>query len=129
MKQNVLLIGFLACFSGLFAQNGLGILNDAKVLKDKGDYLNASKAYHDYRISNNLNGKELMNVLLPEAECYYMLDDYQQLDSLTALYLECFRNSRSELGDDSLYVYKAYLHKLIGNALYPYVSGETASKS
>lgn len=128
MKKNILLIGFLTCMSGLFSQNSLGILNDAKVLKDKGDYLNASKAYHNYRISNNLNGKELMNVLLPEAECYYMLDDYQQLDSLTALYMEIFKNSRNGLGD-SLNVYKAYLHKLIGNTLYPYVNGENASKA
>ena len=128
MKRNILLIVMGACISVLYAQNGLENLHEAKMLKDKGDYLNASKFYHNYRISNKLTDKELMNVLLPEAECYYMLDDYQQLDSLTALYLDVFKNSRNELGD-SLNVYKAYLHKLIGNALYPYVSGENDNKA
>ena len=55
--------------------------------------------YHNYRVNNGLKGEQLLNVLLPEAECYYMLDDYQQLDSVAAAYTKCFRETREEMGD------------------------------
>ena len=119
MKKNMILIGFLMFFSGLFAQKSLGTMGEAKILKDNGNYLEASRVYNQIRLSNNLEGRQLLNVLWQEAECYYMLDDYQQLDSLTLMYLDCYKVSRGEL-EDSLDVYKAYLHKLLGNTLYPY---------
>ena len=100
----------------LSAQSFTGILKDAKELKDSGSYLEASKKYSEAR-TGDLKGKQLLDVLFPEAECYYMLDDYQQLDSTIVRYIKCFRDSREELGD-SLDVYKAYLFKMLGNALY-----------
>ena len=98
------------------AQSFRGILRDAKNLKDGGNYIEAAKKYSEAR-TGDLKGKDLLNVLFPEAECYYMLDDYQQLDSTIVRYIQCFRDSREELGD-SLDVYKAYLFKMLGNASY-----------
>ena len=98
------------------AQSFRGILRDAKNLKDGGNYIEAAKKYSEAR-TGDLNGKELLDVLFPEAECYYMLDDYQQLDSTIVRYIRCFRTSREELGD-SLDVYKAYLYKMLGNSMY-----------
>lgn len=98
------------------AQSFRGILRDAKNLKDGGNYIEAAKKYSEAR-TGDLKGKDLLNVLFPEAECYYMLDDYQQLDSTIVRYIQCFRDSRDELGD-SLDVYKAYLFKMLGNASY-----------
>lgn len=98
------------------AQSFTGVLREAKDLKDDGNYLEAASKYCKYR-TEGLNGKQLLDVLFPEAECYYMLDDYQQLDTIISKYITCFRSCRSELGD-SLDVYKAYLYKLLGNSLY-----------
>lgn len=98
------------------AQSFRGILRDAKNLKDGGNYIEAAKKYSEAR-TGDLKGKELLDVLFPEAECYYMLDDYQQLDSTIVRYIKCFRTAREELGD-SVDVYKAYLFKMLGNALY-----------
>ena len=117
MKNRCLLFVF-SLFSAisLSAQSYTSILKEAKELKDGGSYLEASKKYCEAR-SGNLKGKQLLDVLFPEAECYYMLDDYQQLDSVIVKYIKCFRESHEELGD-SLDVYKAYLFKMLGNALY-----------
>lgn len=128
MKKNILLATFLMLFVSLSAQNSYRSLQDGRRLKDEGCYLEASKVYRQYRTSHKLAGKQLMDVLLPEAECYYMLDDYKQLDSLVILYLDCYKVTRSELGD-SLDVYKAYLHKLLGNALYPYVDNNSVAEN
>lgn len=128
MKKHMLLTVFLMLFLGLSAQNSYSLLQDAKKLKEEGSYLDASKIYRQNRANHKLEGKHLMDVLLPEAECYYMLDDYQQLDSLTFSYLECFKTTRGELGD-SLDVYKAYLHKLLGNALYPYIENNSFAEN
>ncbi len=117
MKNRYLLFVFcLFTAISLSAQSFTGILKEAKELKDGGSYLEASKKYCEAR-SGNLKGKQLLDVLFPEAECYYMLDDYQQLDSVIVNYIKCFRESPEELGD-SLDVYKAYLFKMLGNALY-----------
>lgn len=128
MKKNVLLVSLLMLFSGLSAQDDSNLLQGGKKLMNAGSYLEASKVYRQYRTSHKLEGKQLMDVLLPESECYYMLDDYQQLDSLAIAYLECFKVSRSELGD-SLNVYKAYLHKLLGNVLYPYIENNSLAEN
>lgn len=98
------------------AQSFTGVLREAKQLKDDGNYLEASDKYRDYR-KEGLQGRPLLDVLFPEAECYYMLDDYQQLDTMISKYITCFRSCRSELGD-SLDVYKAYLYKMLGNSEY-----------
>ena len=117
MKERYFLFVFcLFSAISLSAQSFTGILKEAKELKDGGSYLEASKKYCEAR-SGNLKGKQLLDVLFPEAECYYMLDDHQQLDSVIVNYIKCFRASRDELGD-SLDVYKAYLYKMLGNALY-----------
>mgnify|MGYP002860686559 FL=1 len=100
----------------LSAQTTTRILKEAKELKDGGNYLEAARKYSEARTANSA-GKQLLDVLAPEAECYYMLDDYQQLDSTIVNYIKCFRASREELGD-SLDVYKAYLFKMLGNAFY-----------
>lgn len=118
-----LLLSSLFCVLGLFAQDDTELFN-AKKQKDEGNYLEASLIYHDYRVSHGLKGKALLNVLLPEAECYYMLDDYQQLDSITATYVDCFIETREEMGD-SLDVYKAFLHKILGNKYYGKIDDET----
>lgn len=76
-KYLILLISLLSVL-GLSAQENTEIAN-ARKLKDDGYYLEASRMYHDFRVCKGLKGKQLLNVLLPEAECYYMLDDYQQL--------------------------------------------------
>jgi hypothetical protein len=103
-------------FVSLSAQTAISIIKEAKELKDSGSYLEAAKKYSEARTAN-LMGKQLLDVLAPEAECYYMLDDYQQLDTTIVKYINCFRASREELGD-SLDVYKAYLFKMLGNVLY-----------
>lgn len=100
----------------LSAQSFTSVLKEAKELKDGGNYLEAVQKYSEARVGN-MKGRQLLDVLFPEAECYYMLDDYQQLDSTIACYIKCFRTSREELGD-SLDVYKAYLYKMLGNAMY-----------
>ena len=117
MKTKIVLSALcLISVLSMSAQSFRGILRDAKNLKDGGNYIEAAKIYSEAR-TGDLKGKELLNVLFPEAECYYMLDDYQQLDSTIAKYIECFRDSRNELGD-SLDVYKAYLFKMLGNSMY-----------
>ena len=117
MKTRLILSAFcLITTVALSAQSFTGLLKEAKELKDGGSYLEASKKYSEAR-TGDLNGKQLLDVLFPEAECYYMLDDYQQLDSMIVRYIKCFRDSREELGD-SLDVYKAYLFKMLGNVLY-----------
>jgi len=121
-KYLILLISLLSVL-GLSAQENTEIAN-ARKLKDDGFYLEASRMYHHYRACSGLKGKALLDVLLPEAECYYMLDDYQQLDSVTAAYTKCFRESREELGD-SLDVYKAFFHKILGNKYYGKIDDET----
>ena len=121
-KFFILLISWFSVL-GLSAQENTEI-GDARRLKDDGFYLEASRMYHDFRVSQGLKGKQLLDVLLPEAECYYMLDDYQQLDSVTAAYTKCFRESREELGD-SLNVYKAFFHKILGNKYYGKIDNET----
>lgn len=98
------------------AQSFTGKVRDAKALKDGGNYIEAAQKFRDSR-SSSLRGKQLLDVLCLEAECYYMLDDYQQLDSTIVQYIECFRESRKELGD-SVDIYKAYLFKMLGNVLY-----------
>lgn len=108
------------------SQSFTGVFKEAKDLKDGGNYIEAAHKYREAR-SSNLQGKQLLDVLFPEAECYYMLDDYQQLDSVIVEYIDCFRSSRSELGD-SLDVYKAYLFKMLGNSLYAEVNGEDGLK-
>ena len=117
MKTRLILSAFcLITAISLSAQSFTGILKEAKKLKDGGSFLEASKKYSEAR-TGDLKGKQLLDVLFPEAECYYMLDDYQQLDSMIVRYIKCFRNSREELGD-SLDVYKAYLFKMLGNSMY-----------
>lgn len=128
MNTKVLLLFICLCsVFGLSAQDNTEIIS-AKKQKDEGNYLEASRMYHNYRVNNGLKGKQLLNVLLPEAECYYMLDDYQQLDSVIAAYIECFSETRGELGD-SLDVYKAYLHKILGNKFYGAIDDETSEGS
>lgn len=119
----ILLVFSLFSVLGLSAQKNAEIIK-AKMQKDDGNYLEASRLYHHYRVSNDLKGKQLLNVLLPEAECYYMLDDYQQLDSVTDIYINCFSKTRGEMGD-SLDVYKAFLHKILGNNYYGKIDDET----
>lgn len=116
---------FISLFSvlGISAQDNTELFN-ARKQKDEGNYLEASHIFHNYRVSHGLKGKQLLNVLLPEAECYYMLDDYQQLDSVTATYVNCFIETREEMGD-SLDVYKAFLHKILGNKYYGKIDDET----
>ena len=122
MKIYLLLISLFSVLD-LSAQDCAEIIN-AKKQKDEGNYLEASRMYHNYRVNNGLKGKQLLNVLLPEAECYYMLDDYQQLDSVAAAYTKCFRETREEMGD-SLDVYKAFFHKILGNKYYGKIDDET----
>ena len=122
-KFNIL-IACLIYAVGAFAQDGDDLSTQARKLKDNGNYLEASRSFQEYRSSGNLKGKQLLDAMLPEAECYYLLDDYQQLDSMIVSYIECFKAFRSELGD-SLDVYKAYLHKLLGNYFYSLVEDET----
>ena len=93
----------------------IGIGNEAKELKDQGNYLEAAQKYKEYRSS--LWGKELLDVLYPEGECYYMLDDYEQLNNVVNLYTRHFWYNYDNLGD-SLDVYRAYLHKMMGNLYY-----------
>ena len=117
MKPRLILsVLYIMAVVSISAQTFTGILKEAKELKDGGNYIEAAKKYNEAS-TGDLKGKELLNVLFPEAECYYMLDDYQQLDSTIVNYIKCFRDSRNELGD-SLDVYKAYLFKMMGNALY-----------
>lgn len=117
MKTKIVLSALcLTSILSMSAQSFRGILWEAKILKDGGNYIEAAKKYSEAR-TGDLKGKELLNVLFPEAECYYMLDDYQQLDSTIVRYIKCFRDSREELGD-SLDVYKAYLYKMLGNSMY-----------
>lgn len=117
MKSRFILSALcLTMFVSLSAQTAISIIKEAKELKDSGSYLEAAKKYSEARTAN-LMGKHLLDVLAPEAECYYMLDDYQQLDTTIVKYINCFRASREELGD-SLDVYKAYLFKMLGNVLY-----------
>ena len=117
MKPRLILsVLYIMAVVSISAQTFTGILKEAKELKDGGNYIEAAKKYNEAR-TGDLKGKELLNVLFPEAECYYMRDDYQQLDSTIVRYIKCFRASRDELGD-SLDVYKAYLFKMMGNALY-----------
>lgn len=123
MRYITLIVSLCSAIS-LFGQSFPEIETKAKKLKEDGNYLEASRSFHKYRINNKLHGKQLLDAMLPEAECYYLLDDYQQLDSMLAAYIECFRASRAELGD-SLDVYKAYLHKLLGNSSYSRVDDET----
>lgn len=118
----VILISLFSTIS-LSAQDNMEVIT-AKRLKEDGNYLEASRMYHNYRVNNGLKGKQLLNVLLPEAECYYMLDDYQQLDSVTDIYIDCFMETRKEMGD-SLDVYKAFLHKILGNMYYGKIDYET----
>ena len=92
-----------------------GINNEAKDLKDQGNYLEAAKKYKEFR--DELAGQDLLDVLYPEAECYYMLDDYEQLKEVVSLYKYIFEDSYYFLGD-SLDIYKAYLHKMMGNLYY-----------
>ena len=117
MKQRLILSAVcMAMFVSLSAQTSTNALKEAKELKDGGNYLEAARIYSDAR-SATPEGKQLLDVLAPEAECYYMLDDYQQLDSTIVRYIKCFRTCREELGD-SLDVYKAYLFKMLGNSYY-----------
>lgn len=117
MKPRFILLALgMTMFVSLSAQTVTNILKEAKELKDGGNFLEATRKYSEARTAN-FGGKQLLDVLAPEAECYYMLDDYQQLDSTIVNYIKCFRASREELGD-SLDVYKAYLFKMLGNALY-----------
>lgn len=113
MKKIIMMafLGLTICLS-TSAQS----LREAKALKDSGNYIEAVQKYKEYR-KGNLQGKQLLNVYFLEAECYYMLDDYQQLDSTIVNYIKCFRDSREELGD-SVDIYKAYLFKMLGNVLY-----------
>ena len=97
MKTRFMLLAFyLTLAISISAQSFKGILRDAKNLKDDGNYIEAAKKYSEAR-TGDLKGKELLNVLFPEAECYYMLDDYQQLDSTIAKYIECFIKYRINL--------------------------------
>lgn len=112
----ILSIVYMTAVTSLSAQSFTGTLKEAKELKDGGNYIEAAKKYSEAR-AGNLEGKQLLDALFPEAECYYMLDDYQQLDSTIVRYIKCFRASREELGD-SLDVYKAYLYKMLGNSMY-----------
>lgn len=105
----------------LSAQTFTGLTREAKELKDGGNYIEAAQKYSEAR-KGNVKGKQLLDILFPEAECYYMLDDYQQLDTVISHYVKCFRASRKELGD-SLDVYKAYLFKMLGNSWYAEVDG------
>lgn len=117
MKTRYILSAFcLATAISMSAQSFTGILQEAKELKDGGNYIDAAKKYIEAR-AGNLKGKFLLDALFPEAECYYMLDDYQQLDSTIVRYIDCFRAYREELAD-SLDVYKAYLYKMLGNSMY-----------
>lgn len=117
MNKRFILSAFcLISAIAISAQSFTGVLREAKELKDGGNYIEAVKKYCEAR-TGDIKGKELLNVLFPEAECYYMLDDYQQLDSTIVRYIKCFRESRKELGD-SLDVYKAYLFKMLGNSMY-----------
>lgn len=122
MKLSLLVISLFSVI-GIAAQGSTDIAT-VRQLMEEGNYLEASRMYHQYRISNGLKGKQLLNVLLPEAECYYMLDDYQQLDSATTAYIDCFRATREDMGD-SLDVYKAFLHKILGNRYYTKIDDET----
>jgi hypothetical protein len=115
-KRSLIAVLCLAAVTMLSAQSFTGLAKEAKELKDGGNYIEAAKKYQECR-AGDLNGKALLDVLFPEAECYYMLDDYQQLDSMIVRYVACFRASREELGD-SLDVYKAYLFKMLGNLMY-----------
>ncbi len=122
MKLRIIISALcMTVVASLSAQSLTGILKEAKELKDGGSYLEAAKKYSEARTAN-LGGKQLLDVLAPEAECYYMLDDYQQLDSTIVNYVKCFRASREELGD-SLDVYKAYLFKMLGNSYYAEADG------
>lgn len=117
MKPRFILLALcMTMFISLSAQTVTSIIKEAKELKDGRSYLEAAKKYCEAR-TTNLAGKQLLDILAPEAECYYMLDDYQQLDSTIVNYIKCFRASREELGD-SLDVYKAYLFKMLGNFMY-----------
>lgn len=117
MKSRLILsVICMTVILSLSAQSVTGILKEAKELKDGGNYIEAVKKYSEAN-TRDLKGKQLLDVLAPEAECYYMLDDYQQLDSTIVRYIKCFRASRDELGD-SLDVYKAYLYKMLGNSMY-----------
>ena len=117
MKTRLILTACcLAIQISLTAQTPTALVQEAKELKDGGNYIEAVRKYSEARTAS-LKGQQLLDVLAPEAECYYMLDDYQQLDSTIVRYIKCFRSSRKELGD-SLDVYKAYLFKMLGNSYY-----------
>lgn len=117
----------LLAVSGLMANNVyIGVNSEAKELKDNGNYLEAVKKYQEYR-AGDLTGKQLLDILYPEAECYYMLDDYEQLGNIVKLYTKHFLESYDALGD-SLDVFRAYLHKMTGNLYYhqcTYLNKET----
>ena len=120
MKERIIIVAWSLTISiTMSAQSFIGKLKEAKEMKDGGNYLEAVQKYRESR-SEDLHGKQLLDVFFPEAECYYMLDDYQQLDSTISKYIDCFRACREELGD-SLDVYKAYLYKMLGNSIYAQV--------
>ena len=91
----ILLVLCMTMFISLSAQTSTSTLKEAKELKDGGNYLEAAKKYSESRTAN-LVGKQLLDVLAPEAECYYMLDDYQQLDSTIVNY-EKYRAIEQEI--------------------------------
>lgn len=110
----------LTALTSSLAQTFTQLTREAKELKESGNYLEAASKYRACRSAAttcNMQGKQLLDILFPEAECYYMLDDYQQLDSTITSYIKCFRECRSDLGD-SLDVYKGYLYKMLGNSMY-----------
>ena len=67
MKTRLLLsVVCMTAAISLSAQSFTGILKEAKELKDGGSFLEAAKKYGEAR-TGDIKGKELLNVLFPEA--------------------------------------------------------------
>ena len=96
---------------------------EANLQKNNHEYLTAIKMYQQHR-EEGIKGRHLLDVLFSQAECYYMLDNYEELENCIEVYEKEIESCIKELGD-SIDIYTAYIYKMAGNYYY----GQTKGKS
>lgn len=120
MKTKSLTIVFLSLLMGALqpvnAQLQDAACQTVAQLMADGDYVTAAKQCEDHRQTLSRD-RHQMDVLMMEAECSYMLDDYRTLNACCQQYGSLLVEPGLQLGDEAE-VYQAYYYKMLGDLMY-----------